>query len=48
MDKSLPTLAYGEVWQRGEFTCKSEQTGVTCFNTDRRGFSLARAKREVF
>ena len=48
MDKSLPTLAYGEVWQRGGFTCKSEQTGVTCFNTDRRGFSLARAKQDMF
>ena len=48
MDKSLPVLAYGEVWQRGGFTCKSEQTGVTCFNADRRGFSLARAKQEMF
>jgi len=48
MDNSLPVLAYGEVWQRGGFTCKSEQTGFTCFNTDRRGFSLARAKQEVF
>ena len=48
MDKALPVLAYGEVWQRGGFTCKSEQTGITCFNADRRGFSLARAKQEVF
>ena len=48
MDPALPVLAYGEVWQRGGFTCKSEQTGVTCFNADRRGFSLSRAKQEVF
>jgi hypothetical protein len=48
MDQSLPVLTYGEVWQRGGFTCKSEQTGVTCFNADRRGFSLAKAKQEVF
>ncbi|MEH2538082.1 MULTISPECIES: DUF6636 domain-containing protein [unclassified Bradyrhizobium] len=48
MDKSLPVLAYGEVWQRGGFTCTSEQAGVTCFNTDRRGFSLARVKQEMF
>src|SRR5215213_5157839 len=48
MDKSLPVLAYSEVWQRGGFTCTSEQAGVTCLNTDRRGFSLARAKQEVF
>jgi hypothetical protein len=25
MDKSLPVLSYGEVWQRGGFTCKSER-----------------------
>ena len=48
MDPGLPMLAYGEVWQRGGFTCRSEQTGVTCFNADRRGFSLSRAKQEVF
>ena len=48
MDQALPVLAYGEFWQRGGFTCKSEQTGVTCFNTDRRGFSLSRAKQELF
>jgi hypothetical protein len=48
MDKALPVLAYGEVWQRGGFTCTSEQSGVTCFNTDRRGFSLSRAKQELF
>ena len=48
MDQSLPVLAYGEVWQRGGFTCRSEQTGVTCFNSDRRGFSLSRAKQDVF
>ena len=48
MDRALPVLGYGEVWQRDGFTCTSEQTGVTCFNTERRGFSLARAKQEVF
>ena len=48
MDPKLPVLAYGEVWQRGGFTCKSEQSGVTCFNADRRGFSIARAKQDLF
>jgi hypothetical protein len=48
MDKALPVLAYGETWQRGGFTCTSEQTGVTCFNSERRGFSLSRAKQELF
>lgn len=48
MDASLPVLAYGEIWQRGGFTCRSEQTGLTCFNAMQRGFSLARGKQEVF
>ncbi|WP_298244930.1 DUF6636 domain-containing protein [uncultured Bradyrhizobium sp.] len=48
MDRSLPVLAYGEIWQRGGFTCRSEQTGLTCFNAMQRGFSLARGKQEVF
>ena len=48
MDPKMPVLAYGEVWQRGGFTCTAEQTGVTCFNADRRGFSLSRAKQDLF
>ena len=48
MDPKLPVLPYGQVWQRGGFTCTAEQTGVTCFNAERRGFSLSRAKQEVF
>lgn len=48
MDPSLPVLAYGEVWQRAGFTCRSEQTGLTCFNAMQRGFSLARAEQKVF
>ncbi|MDN3276334.1 hypothetical protein QWJ07_18870 [Frankia sp. RB7] len=48
MDPSLPVLAYGEVWQRAGFTCRSDQTGLTCFNAMQRGFSLARAEQKVF
>jgi len=48
MDPSLPVLAYGEIWQRAGFTCRSEQTGLTCFNAMQHGFSLSRAKQEVF
>jgi hypothetical protein len=48
MDPRLPVLGYGEVWQRGGFTCTSEQAGVTCFNAERRGFSLSRAKQDIF
>jgi hypothetical protein len=44
----LAILPYGEVWQKSGITCKSEQTGVTCFNADRSGFSLSRARQEVF
>ena len=47
-DPSLPALAYGEVWQHGGFTCRSEQTGLTCFNAMGRGWSLSRARQEVF
>jgi hypothetical protein len=48
IDKSLPVVAYGETWQRGGFTCRSEQSGITCRNADQHGFSLSRAKQEVF
>jgi len=48
MDASLPVLAYGEIWQRAGFTCRSEQTGLTCFNAMQHGFSLARAEQKVF
>jgi hypothetical protein len=44
----LRILPYGEVWQRSGITCKSEESGITCFNADRHGFSLSRAKQEVF
>jgi hypothetical protein len=44
----LRILPYGEVWQRSGITCKSEESGITCFNADRRGFSLSRAKQDVF
>jgi hypothetical protein len=48
MDPSLPVLAYGEVWRRAGFTCRSEQAGLTCFNAMQHGFSLARGKQELF
>jgi len=48
MDQSFPVLAYGAIWQRAGFTCRSEQTGLTCFNAMQRGFSLSRARQEVF
>ncbi len=48
MDQSLPVLAYGQTWQRGGFTCRSEETGVTCFNAARRGFFLSRSRQQLF
>jgi len=47
-DKVLPVVGYGDVWQHRGFTCTVEQTGVTCSNADRHGFSLSRAKQELF
>jgi hypothetical protein len=43
-----PVLQYGEVWQQGGFTCTSEESGVSCFNAKRHGFSLSRSSRKVF
>lgn len=34
MDASLPVLAYGDVWQRAGFTCRSEQTGTDVLQRD--------------
>jgi hypothetical protein len=48
IDPSLPMLGYGEVWQRGGFTCRSEQAGLTCFNAIQHGFTLSRARQDVF
>jgi hypothetical protein len=48
IDKSLPALAYGDVWQRGGFTCRSEQSGITCFNAVQHGLSLSRAEQKLF
>ncbi len=48
IDTSLPVLAYGEAWQQSGFNCKLAPSGLTCSNTDRHGFSLARAKQAVF
>jgi len=48
MDNTLPQLAYGASWQRHGFTCKSEQSGVTCSNAKGHGFELSRGKQRVF
>jgi hypothetical protein len=48
IDSSLPVLADGAVWQRGGFTCRSEQSTLTCSNADQHGFSLSRTEQKVF
>ena len=47
-DERNPVLAYGQVWQAKGFTCRSEQSGLTCFNAKQHGFSLSRAIQRVF
>ena len=48
MDAALPPLPYGSVWQRAGFTCKSETSGMTCFNADRHGFTISRGAQTLF
>lgn len=43
-----PVLHYGRVWSEGPFTCESARTGLTCRRADGRGFSLARARIDLF
>lgn len=43
-----PTLAYGTVWQQIGFTCRSEQSGLTCFNAKHHGFTLSRSAQKLF
>jgi uncharacterized protein DUF6636 len=39
---------YGRTWSRGDLTCKSESTGLTCSDTSGNGFELARAGWKLF
>lgn len=43
-----PPLAYGTVWQEGNFSCASDEKGLTCFNTKNHGFMLSKKDRRVF
>lgn len=47
-DPRLDVLGYDETWQRAGFSCRSAETGLTCFNTMQHGFSLSRAAQKVF
>jgi hypothetical protein len=42
-DASAPVLGYGDIWHRGSFWCRSDETGLLCVNKDPEGsFELAR------
>lgn len=44
-DASAPVLAYGDVWNRGGFWCRSSESGLLCVNRDLQGsFELARER----
>jgi hypothetical protein len=45
---SGPVLDYGNTWSEGPFTCTSARTGLTCQRDDGAGFSLSRARIELF
>lgn len=47
VNDDLPILGYGERWQRGDFVCRSERTGVTCRNSVGAGFALSRNAQRV-
>ncbi len=42
------TLAYGETWRGGGFSCTSRASGLTCTNAQRHGFFLSRRRWRVF
>ena len=44
-DQFVPTLAYGDLWHRGPFWCRSSESGVSCVTRDLEGsFELARER----
>lgn len=44
-DASAQTLAYGDLWHRGPFWCRSSESGLLCVNRDLEGsFELARER----
>ena len=41
-------LPYGAVWEQQGFTCRSEQSGLTCLNSKNHGFTLSRSLQKLF
>ena len=42
------TLSYDSTWTNAGFECKSQKIGLTCKNSNERGFFLSREKWDVF
>ena len=41
-DGDAPTLAYGSTWSRGGIVCESDESALSCTNSEGHGFTLAR------
>ena len=48
VDRGSMVLNYSRSLSVGGFTCASEETGMTCTNPAGHGFSVARAKQQLF
>ena len=47
-DPGNPVLPYGEALSLGGISCVSAKTGMTCTNAEGHGFSVAKAKQNLF
>jgi len=43
-----PILAYGQIWSRSGFMCRSSQTGMSCRNRGGAGFDLSRSSQKLY
>jgi len=43
-----PILAYGQMWSRNGFACRSSQTGMSCRNRRGAGFDLSRSSQKLY
>lgn len=48
LDPKFPKLAYGKTFTRGSIRCVSRESGLTCTNGAKHGFTLSRQKQRVF
>ena len=48
MHEDVAVLPYGAVWHHDALTCVSEQSGLTCRNTQGHGFSISRSSQRLF